>query len=142
MTARRFTCLLLVLLTCQKIVFPVATTTNQADKLYNFIKSRKSENLLDAESWAELDRAVDKDYSLVYVRDQYGLMEVDKLDTLPGQPEGVNFNQYAGYVTIDPKAGRALFYYCVESPENSSTNPLVLWLNGGKTDPNSTSILE
>ncbi|XP_057503101.1 serine carboxypeptidase 1-like [Actinidia eriantha] len=131
MTARRFTCLLLVLLSCQKFAFLIAHTTNQADKLYDFIKSRKSKNPLHAEPWAELDQAVDKDYSTVYVGDQYGLMEADKIDALPGQPEGVNFNQYAGYVTIDPEAGRALFYYFVESPENSSTNPLVLWLNGG-----------
>ncbi|KAL6215519.1 hypothetical protein ACLB2K_014948 [Fragaria x ananassa] len=35
------------------------------------------------------------------------------------------------YVTVDPKAGRALFYYFVESPQDSSSKPLVLWLNGG-----------
>ncbi|KAA8550107.1 hypothetical protein F0562_001791 [Nyssa sinensis] len=58
-------------------------------------------------------------------------MQADKIDTLPGQPDGVDFNQYAGYVTIDSQAGKALFYYFVESPQNSSTNPLVLWLNGG-----------
>ncbi|KAF9622653.1 hypothetical protein IFM89_032574, partial [Coptis chinensis] len=63
--------------------------------------------------------------------------EADKIETLPGQPEGVDFDQYSGYVTVDPKAGRALFYYFVESPQNSSTNPLVLWLNGG---PGSSSL--
>ncbi|KAF5176497.1 Serine carboxypeptidase-like, partial [Thalictrum thalictroides] len=30
-----------------------------------------------------------------------------------------------------PNVGRALFYYFAESPENPSTDPLVLWLNGG-----------
>ncbi|KAH7655715.1 Peptidase S10 serine carboxypeptidase protein [Dioscorea alata] len=50
---------------------------------------------------------------------------------MPGQPNGLLFNQYAGYVTVDVKAGRALFYYFVESLQNSSTKPLVLWLNGG-----------
>lgn len=59
-------------------------------------------------------------------------MEADKIEALPGQPQGVDFDQYAGYVTVDPEAGRALFYYFVESPLISSTNPLVLWLNGGK----------
>lgn len=58
-------------------------------------------------------------------------MNADRIDALPGQPDGVNFNQYAGYVTVDPKAGRALFYYFVESPQHSATKPLVLWLNGG-----------
>lgn len=42
----------------------------------------------------------------------------------------VKLDQHSGYVTVDAKAGRALFYYFVESA-NSSTEPLVLWLNGG-----------
>lgn len=67
----------------------------------------------------------------MYAAPQDGLMQADKIEKLPGQPDGVDFDQYAGYVTVDPQAGRALFYYFVESPENSSTNPLVLWLNGG-----------
>ncbi|MFQ6655163.1 hypothetical protein Gotur_025840, partial [Gossypium turneri] len=57
-------------------------------------------------------------------------MEADKIGALPGQPNVVDFNHYSGYVTVDSKAGRALFYYFAESPNNSSTNPLVLWLNG------------
>ncbi|KAL3538893.1 hypothetical protein ACH5RR_002259 [Cinchona calisaya] len=69
-------------------------------------------------------------YSPVYVGPQEGLKEADKITTLPGQPNGVNFDQYSGYVTVDPKAGRALFYYFAQSV-NSSTKPLVLWLNGG-----------
>ncbi|XP_020113586.1 uncharacterized protein LOC109727809 [Ananas comosus] len=62
-----------------------------------------------------------------------GLMAADKIDALPGQPEGVDFVQYSGYVTVEPKKGRALFYYFAESPQNSSTKPLVLWLNGDST---------
>ncbi|XP_057973628.1 serine carboxypeptidase 1-like isoform X2 [Malania oleifera] len=70
--------------------------------------------------------------STVYVASQDGLKESDKIENLPGQPsDGVGFDQYSGYVTVDPKAGRALFYYFVESPLNSSAKPLVLWLNGG-----------
>lgn len=72
------------------------------------------------------------EYSPVYMSSQEGLKEADKIDSLPGQPkQGVNFDQYSGYVTVDGGKGRALFYYFVESPQNSSTNPLVLWLNGG-----------
>lgn len=66
----------------------------------------------------------------VYISPQDGLMDADKIDALPGQAP-VNFDQYAGYVTVDPSAGRALFYYFVESPQDASTKPLVLWLNGG-----------
>ncbi|RWR79347.1 Peptidase S10 [Cinnamomum micranthum f. kanehirae] len=58
-------------------------------------------------------------------------MEADKIDGLPGQPAGVKFDQYAGYVTVDPGHGRALFYYFAEAPVEPSTKPLVLWLNGG-----------
>ncbi|XWS21145.1 hypothetical protein CRYUN_Cryun30bG0030400 [Craigia yunnanensis] len=70
-------------------------------------------------------------HSPVYIGPQEGLKEVDKVGSLPGQPGGVDFDQYSGYVTVDPEAGRALFYYFVESSHNSSTKPLVLWLNGG-----------
>ncbi|KAG4145120.1 hypothetical protein ERO13_D05G078900v2, partial [Gossypium hirsutum] len=71
-------------------------------------------------------------YSPVCIEPQDGKMEADEIDALPGQPDGVDFDQYAGYVTVDQKAGRALFYYFVESPRNSlSNNPLILWFNGG-----------
>ncbi|XP_076957529.1 serine carboxypeptidase 1-like [Bidens hawaiensis] len=70
-------------------------------------------------------------YSPVYVGPQDGLKDADKISELPGQPAGTDFDQYSGYVTVDPSHGRALFYYLAESPVNSSTNPLVLWLNGG-----------
>ncbi|XP_022860894.1 serine carboxypeptidase II-3-like [Olea europaea var. sylvestris] len=69
------------------------------------------------------------EYSPVYIAPQEGLKEADKILTLPGQPK-VNFSQYSGYVTVDDKAGRALFYYFTES-EDPSSKPLVLWLNGG-----------
>ena len=64
----------------------------------------------------------------VYIGPQDGLKELNKITSLPGQPEGVNFDQYSGYVTVDADAERALFYYFVESPSYSSTKPLVLWL--------------
>ncbi|KAL8541343.1 hypothetical protein ACS0TY_002553 [Phlomoides rotata] len=70
-----------------------------------------------------------KDYSPVYVGSQDGLKEADRITDMPGQPD-VSFTQYSGYVTVDPTAGRALFYYFTESPDSSS-DPLVLWLNGG-----------
>ncbi|CAL1374415.1 unnamed protein product [Linum trigynum] len=56
--------------------------------------------------------------------------EADKIVKLPGQPE-VSFQQYAGYVTVDQTQQRELFYYFVEAATNSSSKPLVLWLNGG-----------
>ncbi|XWS68002.1 hypothetical protein CRYUN_Cryun04dG0052700 [Craigia yunnanensis] len=66
----------------------------------------------------------------VYVRRQDGLKDADKINALPGQPDGLNFNHFSGFVTVDPGFGSALFYYFVESEKNSDTKPLVLWLNG------------
>ena len=65
---------------------------------------------------------------------QQGSKATDKISQLPGQPQGVNFSQYAGYITVEEVAGRALFYYLAESAQsnNSSSSPLILWLSGGE----------
>ncbi|XP_057852771.1 serine carboxypeptidase II-2 isoform X2 [Cryptomeria japonica] len=55
----------------------------------------------------------------------------DRIKELPGQPSNVNFAQYSGYVTVDRKAGRALFYWLIEATDDAQSKPLVLWLNGG-----------
>ncbi|KAL5832438.1 hypothetical protein ACOSQ3_016112 [Xanthoceras sorbifolium] len=96
--------------------------SNEVDYLLRRIKSRSSFTEHSSER---------REISPIYIGPQDGLMQLDKINALPGQPTGINFDQYAGYVTVDPMAGRALFYYFVESPHNSSTNPLILWLNGG-----------
>ncbi|PIA26067.1 hypothetical protein AQUCO_10000025v1 [Aquilegia coerulea] len=54
----------------------------------------------------------------------------DRITELPGQPQ-VSFQQYSGYVTVDEKKQRALFYYFVEAELEPASKPLVLWLNGG-----------
>lgn len=60
------------------------------------------------------------------------LREGDKIAALPGQPGGVDFDQYGGHVTVDADRGRALFYYFVEAPRHqAASKPLLLWLNGG-----------
>ncbi|CAN1798578.1 Serine carboxypeptidase-like 28 [Linum perenne] len=57
----------------------------------------------------------------------------DKILRLPGQPANVSFSQYSGYITVDPRAGRSLFYWLTEAPSTArlKLRPLVLWLNGG-----------
>ena len=55
----------------------------------------------------------------------------DKITSLPGQPQ-VSFQQFSGYITVDEKQNRALFYYFVEAESQPGSKPLVLWLNGGK----------
>lgn len=55
---------------------------------------------------------------------------LDRVARLPGQPK-VGFQQYSGYVTVDEKKQRALFYYFAEAELDPASKPLVLWLNGG-----------
>lgn len=59
-----------------------------------------------------------------------GFPSEDLVLRLPGQPL-VGFKQYAGYVDVDVKHGRSLFYYFVEAEEQPEKKPLTLWLNGG-----------
>ncbi|XP_038903550.1 serine carboxypeptidase-like 45 [Benincasa hispida] len=54
----------------------------------------------------------------------------DRITSLPNQPTTTNFQQFSGYVTVDEKEGRALFYYFVEAESMASSKPLVLWFNG------------
>ena len=54
----------------------------------------------------------------------------DKIDKLPGQPQ-VGFLQFSGYVAVDDKKQKSLFYYFVEAEVEPASKPLVLWLNGG-----------
>lgn len=103
------------------------------DYLNRLVASRRSSNPPRPESWVQLDDQGNSHSSPVFVGSQKGLMQADKIDKLPSQPEGVDFDQYAGYVTVDPAADRALFYFFVESPVNSPDKPLVLWLNGGNS---------
>ncbi|KAL3609559.1 hypothetical protein D5086_000579 [Populus alba] len=58
------------------------------------------------------------------------LSQLDRITQLPGQPP-VWFQQYSGYVTVDDKNQKALFYYFAEAEIDSASKPLVLWLNGG-----------
>ncbi|KAH6835653.1 serine carboxypeptidase-like 28 [Perilla frutescens var. hirtella] len=63
-------------------------------------------------SWLLLGCAICYILEVAAVKDR--LKKADKIRRLPGQPE-VSFCQYSGYVTIDPTAGRALFYYLTEA---------------------------
>lgn len=67
----------------------------------------------------------------VEIYDQTGMKRQDKIERLPGQPANVRLSQYGGYVTVNKSAGRAFYYYFVESPHNKKSLPLLLWLNGG-----------
>nr|GMD00095.1 serine carboxypeptidase II-3-like [Ipomoea batatas] len=102
------------------------------DPLESVLKTQKQkrQNNNNAQTMSGQDLGTEDEYSPVYIGAQDGLKDADKISGLPGQPEGVKFEQFSGYVTVDPQAGRALFYYFAES-ETPSDKPLVLWLNGG-----------
>lgn len=122
-------CYLLVI-SVYLVSFSVAIKDNQITKLTKLTESRRLEHPPPrATTWTKQDVS---NLSPLHIVPQQaaGSKEADMIDKLPGQPQ-VDFDQYSGYVTVDADAGRALFYYFTESPHNSSTNPLVLWLNGG-----------
>jgi len=54
----------------------------------------------------------------------------DRVGYLPGWGEP-HFGMYAGYVTVNEAAGRALFYVMAEAMEQPESAPVLLWLNGG-----------
>ena len=109
---------------------------SQEDRLREFIRSRRNAPSDNKGSFKVNDilshRVASSLLSTSYSdSEQSALKAADKITALPGQPEGVDFDQYAGYVTVDEENGRALFYYFVEAPQDASTKPLLLWLNGG-----------
>jgi len=106
---------------------------SQEARLREFISSRKnSDSSTDTFRVRNIaDRVAGSLSTESSVSDQSSMKAADMITALPGQPEGVDFNQYGGYVTVDEENGRALFYYLVESPSGASDKPLVLWLNGG-----------
>ncbi|KAL0908240.1 hypothetical protein M5K25_022725 [Dendrobium thyrsiflorum] len=59
-----------------------------------------------------------------------GVPADDLVVELPGQPK-VDFRQFAGYVDVDDKTGKSLFYYFAEAEKEADKKPLTLWLNGG-----------
>ncbi|KAL6850088.1 hypothetical protein ACP4OV_020715 [Aristida adscensionis] len=55
----------------------------------------------------------------------------DRVGFLPGQQRSPPVSQFAGYVTVNERNGRALFYWFFEAQESPAHKPLLLWLNGG-----------
>ena len=55
----------------------------------------------------------------------------DLVKNLPGLPDTPNFDMYSGYLDIPNSQGKSLHYIFVESQNNPTTDPLLLWLNGG-----------
>jgi len=60
-----------------------------------------------------------------------GEQEGDRVALLPGQPRSPPVSQFAGYVTVNERNGRTLFYWFFEAETSPADKPLLLWLNGG-----------
>jgi hypothetical protein len=126
--------LMLLLLVSVAVLHANASQQAQLEK---FILSRKGRTSGSSKASVH-DSGVRVKSSLIHLQAQAGylgsdqspLKAADKITALPGQPH-VDFDQYSGYVTVDEKHGRALFYYFVEAPQDASSKPLLLWLNGG-----------
>ncbi|XP_062215454.1 serine carboxypeptidase 1-like isoform X3 [Phragmites australis] len=110
--------------------FSVANTAtrNQANQPLEFDQLKISRKYVQGKQDTTLKN---RSSPSVHRGSKNNLREQDKIISMPGQTEVVEFDQYAGYVTVDAKAGRALFYYFVETPQDPLNKPLVLWLNGG-----------
>uniref|UniRef100_A0A7S4M4V7 Carboxypeptidase n=1 Tax=Vannella robusta TaxID=1487602 RepID=A0A7S4M4V7_9EUKA len=53
-----------------------------------------------------------------------------KITSLPGLTFQPNFEQYAGYITLEGTT-KNLFYWFFTSQDNPSEDPVILWLQGG-----------
>ncbi|KAL6655431.1 hypothetical protein ACP70R_006257 [Stipagrostis hirtigluma subsp. patula] len=112
---------------------------SQEDQLRKFMESRALKRLANrqnANDHAETDPWADPASSFAHLPERCknppsGSKDADRVAGLPGQPPRVNFGQYAGYVKVNEKHGRELFYYFAESPYDAASKPLILWLNGG-----------
>jgi carboxypeptidase D len=54
-----------------------------------------------------------------------------KVTSLPGLKTPINFNHYAGLIPLDSLGNNQMFYWLIESPTDSATKPLIIWMNGG-----------
>ncbi|KAL6846445.1 hypothetical protein ACP4OV_023893 [Aristida adscensionis] len=94
----------LLLLIC---VAALQADASQEARLREFIRSRRNSrsnkdtfNVNDIASRLATSSLVRTSYS---EEEQSSMKAADKITALPGQPDGVDFDQYGGYITVDEK---------------------------------------
>nr|GEU54802.1 putative reverse transcriptase domain-containing protein [Tanacetum cinerariifolium] len=76
-----------------------------------------------------MDHATNNDHRHVYtyVGPQDGLKDADKISELPGQPAGADFDQYSGYVTVDPDHGMDECLALADLGASINLMPISVW---------------
>jgi len=110
--------------------------TTQRDALRSWRRDRRyKSHVLHTTEWGSNTSLISLRNDSEYLRESKHEGHQKKTDYLPrglpGQPKGIKFRQYSGYVTVSARAGRTLFYYFAEAFPHPRKRPLVLWLNGG-----------
>ncbi|XP_052203844.1 serine carboxypeptidase-like 26 isoform X2 [Diospyros lotus] len=73
--------------------------------------------------------SINKAYETIISQAQQN--ENERVINLPGQPSDPLLSHFSGYITVNHKHGRALFYWFFEAQCQPSIKPLLLWFNGG-----------
>jgi hypothetical protein len=50
-----------------------------------------------------------------------------EIEMLPGLNEVLDFDHYSGYINVDSSKNSNIFYWLIESPNNSLKLPLLIW---------------
>jgi carboxypeptidase C (cathepsin A) len=68
---------------------------------------------------------------LIFLGLATALIIQDKMTQFPQFPVTPSFDMYSGYLDVPNSLGKSLHYVFVESQNDPTTDPIVLWLNGG-----------
>ena len=68
---------------------------------------------------------------LLFVSFMFVYGSKQQIHSLPGLAEMPSFKNWAGYITVNETLGKEYYYWFVESQNDPSTDPVLLWMQGG-----------